>query len=76
MDDSNQDLKSSSRKKRYFRIAIVLLVILGLNLAVVYGMGLIVLAIVMGLVYNQMCTKKEDELNGPNGEKVAEEEAK
>jgi len=33
LDDSNQDKKSSSRKKRYFRIAIVLLAILGLNLA-------------------------------------------
>lgn len=36
---------------------------LGMNLAVVYGMGLIVLAIVMGVVYNHFCTKKEDELN-------------
>ena len=33
MDDSNQDQKSPSGKKKYFRIAIVLLVILGLNLA-------------------------------------------
>ena len=33
MDDSNQDHKSPSGKKKYFRIAIVLLVILGLNLA-------------------------------------------
>lgn len=33
------------------------------NLAVVYGMGLIVLAMVMGLAYNHMCTKKEDELD-------------
>ena len=38
-------------------------IMLGQNLAVVYGMGLIILAIVMGLVYNHMCTKKEDELN-------------
>ena len=38
-------------------------VFLGLNLAVVYGMGLIVLAIIMGLAYNYFCTKKEDELN-------------
>ena len=38
-------------------------VFLGLNLAVVYGMGLIVLAIVMGVIYNHFCTKKEDELN-------------
>ena len=38
-------------------------VILGQNLAVTYGMGLIVLAIVMGLIYNKLCTAKEDELN-------------
>lgn len=37
--------------------------LLGMNLAVVYGMGLIVLAIIMGVVYNYFCTKKEDELN-------------
>ena len=35
----------------------------GLNLAVVYGFGLILLAIVMGLIYNHMCTRKENELN-------------
>ena len=37
--------------------------LLGMNLAVTYGMGLIILAIVMGVVYNFFCTKKEDELN-------------
>jgi uncharacterized membrane protein (DUF485 family) len=35
----------------------------GLNLAVVYGMGLIILAIVMGIIYNNMCTKAEDLMN-------------
>ena len=35
----------------------------GLNLAIVYGMGLIVLAIVMGLIYNFLCTKYEDKMN-------------
>jgi len=35
----------------------------GLNLAFVYGMGLIVLAIIMGLVYNYFCTKHEDKMN-------------
>jgi len=35
----------------------------GLNLACVYGFGLIFLAIIMGLIYNSMCTKKEYELN-------------
>ncbi len=35
----------------------------GLNLAFVYGMGLIALAAVMGLVYNYFCTRFEDKLN-------------
>lgn len=43
--------------------AMELIMFAGLNLAVVYGFGLIVLAIVMGLIYNHLCTKKEDELN-------------
>jgi uncharacterized membrane protein (DUF485 family) len=38
-------------------------VLAGANLAVVYGMALIVFAIVLGLVYNHFCTKKETELN-------------
>lgn len=38
-------------------------VLSGLNLAIVYGMGLIVLAAIMGLIYNFMCTKYEDTLN-------------
>ena len=49
-------------------------IFLDLNLAVVYGMGLIILAIVMGLIYNYFCTKKEDELNAPEaGVDVKEE---
>ena len=35
----------------------------GLNLAIVYGFGLIIFAIVLGLIYNYVCTKKEVELN-------------
>ncbi len=35
----------------------------GLNLAVVYGFGLIILAIVMGIIYNRMCTGYEDTMN-------------
>lgn len=35
----------------------------GVNLAIIYGIGLIVLAIIMGVVYNHFCTKKENELN-------------
>lgn len=34
----------------------------GLNLAVVYGIGLILLAVFMGLVYNHLCTRAEDRL--------------
>jgi hypothetical protein len=35
----------------------------GLNLAVVYGFGLIIVALIQALVYNAKCTKKEAELN-------------
>ena len=33
------------------------------NLAIVYGFGLIILAIVMGFIYNEACTKLENKLN-------------
>jgi uncharacterized membrane protein (DUF485 family) len=42
------------------------IIFLGQNLAVVYGMGLIFLAIVMGLVYNSICTRYEKEMNKDN----------
>lgn len=35
----------------------------GLNLAVIYGFGLIIVAIIMGLIYNHVCTKWENEMN-------------
>jgi uncharacterized membrane protein (DUF485 family) len=35
----------------------------GLNLAFVYGMGLIILAAVLGLFYNHFCTKYEKQMN-------------
>lgn len=35
----------------------------GVNLACIYGFGLIVFAIVLGLVYTALCTKAEDKLN-------------
>ena len=41
----------------------------GLNLAIVYGMGLIILAAVMGLIYNYICTKYEDTMNKEGEEK-------
>ncbi|MCP4214754.1 MAG: DUF485 domain-containing protein [bacterium] len=37
-------------------------IFLGLNLAVVYGFGLIILAIIMGVVYNHVCTGLEDKM--------------
>lgn len=41
----------------------------GMNLAGVYGFGLIILAIIMGLVYNHMCYLKENAMNdGPKGD--------
>lgn len=33
----------------------------GLNLAIVYGIGLIVFAVIMGVIYNYYCTKYEDD---------------
>lgn len=38
-------------------------VVFGLNLAVIYGFGLILLAIIAGLIYNMLCGRKERELN-------------
>jgi len=39
----------------------------GQNLAVVYGFGLIVLAFIMGIIYDYLCSRKEDELNDMEG---------
>ena len=33
------------------------------NLAIVYGFGLIILAIVMGFIYNAACTRMENKMN-------------
>ena len=35
----------------------------GLNLALCYGIGLIVFAVLLGLLYNYLCTRYEDDLN-------------
>jgi len=35
----------------------------GLNLAVVYGFGLIIFALVLAVIYNNLCTKAENEMN-------------
>ena len=36
---------------------------LGLNLALFYGMGLIVFAVLLGILYNFLCSRYEDDLN-------------
>lgn len=41
----------------------------GVNLACVYGFGLILLAIIMGLIYNAICSKMEDKMNKEEGGK-------
>jgi uncharacterized membrane protein (DUF485 family) len=41
----------------------------GLNLDVVYGMGLIVLALVLALVYNRACGRKEVAMGAAGGVK-------
>ena len=38
-------------------------VLFGLNLAVVYGFGLIVFALILALIYNVMCEKREKSVN-------------
>ena len=45
-------------------------IVFGLNLAVAFGFGLIILALVMALIYNQMCSHKEAETDAEaeNGE--------
>jgi uncharacterized membrane protein (DUF485 family) len=46
------------------------IVFAGLNLAVVYGFGLIIVAFLMAIFYNHMCTAKERQLaaEAKNGE--------
>ncbi len=39
----------------------------GLTLAIVYGFGIIVLAIAMGFIYSLACTRMENQMNGGKG---------
>jgi uncharacterized membrane protein (DUF485 family) len=41
---------------------------LGQNVAIIYGFGLIILAVVMGFVYNKICSDLEDKMNKKAGE--------
>ena len=45
-----------------FPLAMGAIVFLGLNLATVYGVTLIIVALIEALIYNHMCNKKENEL--------------
>ena len=38
-------------------------IMFGLNLAVIYGFGLIILSIIMALIYNRLCVRKEKAVN-------------
>ena len=44
---------------------------LGTNVAIVYGMGLIVLAIILALIYNVLSSRKENELNSSDEKEEA-----
>jgi uncharacterized membrane protein (DUF485 family) len=39
----------------------------GLNLAITYGIGLIVFAVLLGIIYNAYCTRYEDEADQKEG---------
>lgn len=39
-------------------------VIGGVNLAIFYGIGLILFAVLLGILYNFLCSRYEDEMNG------------
>lgn len=44
----------------------------GLNLAVTYGFGLIILALILAAIYNQVCNNKEAELEKSPEKKAGE----
>ena len=40
----------------------------GLNLALIYGIGLIVFAVLLGILYNHLCSRYEDDMNTEEGQ--------
>jgi len=46
----------------------------GSNLAIVYGFGLIIFALMLAFVYNAICTAAEEEFNDPEDEADTERE--
>lgn len=47
-------------------------VLWGLNLALAYGIGLIIFAVILGVVYNYYCTKYEDEADAEQSNEIKE----
>ncbi|NQU44712.1 DUF485 domain-containing protein [bacterium] len=45
-------------------------IVFGMNLACTYGFALIIVALIMALVYNHMCTKQEGILNTDESQEV------
>ena len=45
-----------------------------MNLAIVYGFGLIIIAIALALVYNSICSRAEERLNKETENEIEEEE--
>lgn len=41
----------------------------GLNLAIFYGFGLILFAVLLGILYNFLCSRYEDDMNGVTANK-------
>ncbi|MFW5856866.1 MAG: DUF485 domain-containing protein [Planctomycetota bacterium] len=48
-------------------VAMEKIIVFGLNLAVVYGFGLILVALILALLYNRACSKREAQMNAPEG---------
>lgn len=46
-----------------FNYELLSIKVLGQNLAIVYGIGLIVFAVILGIIYNVICTQYENQLN-------------
>ena len=44
-------------------------VIGGINLAIFYGIGLILFAVLLGILYNFLCSRYEDDMNGKETDK-------
>ncbi|HMR17756.1 MAG TPA: DUF485 domain-containing protein [Sphingobacterium sp.] len=42
----------------------------GVNLALAYGIGLIVFAVILGVVYNYYCSRYEDEIEAEQAEDI------